>query len=58
MGRQDGNDNPIFQRYHVGGYPTSYLIDGNGTIIWRGVGYGPDLRRELPAALAKLGVTP
>ena len=33
-------------------------IDGNGTIIWRGVGYGPDLRRELPAALAKLGVTP
>jgi peroxiredoxin len=58
VGRGGDDANPIFKAYHVAEYPTSYLIDGNGTVVWRGVGYGPELRRELPEALAKLGLEP
>lgn len=57
MGKGDNNAaNPIFGVYHVSSYPTSYLIDSDGKIVWRGVGFGPDWKREVPAALARLGL--
>jgi hypothetical protein len=55
VGRRDGNDNPIFRAYHVSTFPTGYLIDSSGKIVWRGVGYGPEIKAELEAALGKLG---
>jgi peroxiredoxin len=48
--------NPICDAYHVATYPTSYLIDAEGRVLWRGVGFGSDWKRELPAALAKAGL--
>ncbi|MBN9614672.1 MAG: TlpA family protein disulfide reductase, partial [Acidobacteriales bacterium] len=38
----------IFQRYHVSAFPTSYLIDAKGRIVWRSLGpNSEDLRAEL-----------
>jgi peroxiredoxin len=54
-GRRGEQDNPIFRAYQVASYPTSFLIDESGKIVWRGVGYGPELKRELDLALEKLG---
>jgi peroxiredoxin len=56
IGREGEKDNPIFQAYHVAVFPTTFLIDGRGTIVWRGVGFGPELKQELTDALAKLGI--
>jgi thiol-disulfide isomerase/thioredoxin len=57
LGRNaDGADNTIFANYHVSAYPTSYLIDGEGRVVWRGVGFGPELKKGLAAALAELGL--
>lgn len=49
------NTIPSNRQYHVSSFPTSYLIDSRGKIVWRGVGYGPELETELVAAPAKLG---
>ncbi len=56
VGREGDKDNPIFQAYHVAVFPTTFLIDKRGTIVWRGVGFGPELKQELTHALAKLGI--
>ncbi len=57
VGRGDDDSaNPIFEAYRVSVFPTSYLIDSEGRVVWRGVGFGPDLKDELSEALAKLGV--
>jgi hypothetical protein len=57
MGRgSEGPDNPIFKAYQVSSYPTSYLIDSEGKVVWRAVGFGPELKKELPAALAQVGI--
>jgi thiol-disulfide isomerase/thioredoxin len=57
MGKEsDNKSNPIFAAYHISEYPTTYLIDGEGKVVWRGIGFGPDWKRELPEALAKLGL--
>ena len=34
-------------------YPTNYLIDADGKIVWRSVGFNEE---DLRAALAKLGL--
>ena len=46
-----GND-PV-KLYHVSGYPTNYILDGSGKIVWRDIGYNDDAVR---ATLVKLGV--
>jgi hypothetical protein len=33
--------------YHISGYPTMYLVDKNGKIIYINVGYGKDVDNEL-----------
>jgi hypothetical protein len=40
-------------KFGVNGYPTNYLIDSNGKIAFRSIGYDES---GLRAALAKLGV--
>jgi thiol-disulfide isomerase/thioredoxin len=56
LGRHGERENPIFHDYHVESYPTSYLIGADGKVVWRGVGYGRELRRELPERLKQLGL--
>ena len=56
MGRQGEKSNPIIQAYHVATFPTTFLINDRGTVVWRGVGFGPELKHELTDALAKLGI--
>lgn len=46
----------VFSRYAVESYPASYLLDTDGKIVWRAVGYGPSTLQELKKALAGLGV--
>lgn len=48
------DDDPVFRSYRVLAYPTIYLIDGSGRIVYRRVGHHPS---SLQAALNKLGLT-
>lgn len=43
----------IADRYGVLNYPTNYLLDPNGKVLWRGVGFD---EKELRAALSKAGI--
>jgi hypothetical protein len=56
MGSGGGAENPIFSAYGVSSYPTTYLINGEGKVLWRGVGFSPEWKKELPAALAEVGI--
>jgi len=46
----------IFERYGVSAYPANYLLDAQGRVVWRRVGFEQNTLAELRAALAKLGV--
>jgi thiol-disulfide isomerase/thioredoxin len=52
MGGQ-GDSYTIGKTYGVKVYPTNYLVDADGKIVWRGVGFSETKLRE---ALEKLGV--
>lgn len=41
----DGAD--VATAYHVGGYPTLYLIGRDGRILWRQLGYSEEVDKEL-----------
>jgi thiol-disulfide isomerase/thioredoxin len=47
-----GSPGPVTRNYHVGAYPTFYVLDRAGRIVWRGDGEQPDalLRRVLGRA--------
>lgn len=48
-----GEQYTLGKAYGVQAYPTNYLVDSDGKVAWRGVGFNePELRE----ALAKLGV--
>ena len=49
----DQGDNSIFARYGVEGFPTNYLIDRRGNVVYRSVGFD---EKGLSAAMAKLGI--
>ena len=54
MGGAPGDKNyAIFERYGVSGYPTNFLIDTTGKIVWSGVGFN---EAGLRAALEKMGL--
>jgi hypothetical protein len=55
-GRPAGTGDNIFQRYGVRAYPTNYLLDHEGRVVWRGVGFDENELKALRAALARLGV--
>lgn len=46
-------DDAILKEYRVLGYPTNYLLDSEGTVVWRKTGID---EKELRAALKKLGI--
>ena len=54
-GKPGGEAYHIFQQYGVSGYPTNYLLDANGQIVWRGSGFEGDLN-ALRAARKELGL--
>jgi peroxiredoxin len=56
MSRAAEDHSDIFSRYGVRLYPTTFLIDGDGKVIWRAVGFDEQNITELRKALAKLGV--
>jgi hypothetical protein len=46
----------VFNRYSVQAYPANYLLDGDGRIVWRAVGYDATTLEQLKKALEELGV--
>ena len=52
-GKSTGAAYDIAGKYGVMAYPTNYLLDPNGKVLWRGVGFN---EQELRAALKKAGL--
>jgi hypothetical protein len=48
-----GGEKGVVDRYGVQAFPTNYVLDATGRVVWRGVGFD---EHEVRAALAKLGV--
>lgn len=48
-----GPEYAIGKTYGVMAYPTNYLLDANGKVVWRGVGFNESALR---AAIDKLGL--
>jgi hypothetical protein len=54
LGKEQGDlEGGIFKQYRVDTYPTNFLIDAEGKIVYRSIGFD---EAELKAALKKLGV--
>ena len=53
MDNVGSKDHGVAKKYGVTAYPTNYVVDSRGTVVWRGVGFDED---GLRGALAKLGV--
>ena len=52
-GKNGGKEYVMADQYGVVAYPTNYLIDAKGKVIWRGVGFNEKALRE---ALEKAGI--
>ena len=50
VGRKDYG---VAKKYGVQAYPTNYVVDSKGNVVWRSVGFDEN---GLKSALAKLGV--
>jgi hypothetical protein len=48
-----GEDYKLGKAYGVQAYPTNYLVDADGKIVWRSVGFDEDGLRK---ALSDMGV--
>lgn len=46
----------IFSRYGVRVYPTTFLIDADGKVVWRAVGFDEQNISELRKKLAEMGI--
>jgi thioredoxin-related protein len=44
----------VADSYHVTGYPTIYLVDSNGKIVWGTSGYYQDFEKDVEAQVEKL----
>ena len=51
--QKEGGVYDVAERYGVSAYPTNYLVDSAGNVIWRGIGFNEEAIRK---ALAKAGV--
>ncbi|GEM_PF-1129358 len=51
--KEGGGIYDVAEKYGVSAYPTNYLIDASGNVIWRGVGFNEAAIRK---ALAEAGV--
>jgi hypothetical protein len=45
---------PVFQRYGIRGIPCTFVIDRDGKITNRHLGYGPGMEKLLEGELQKL----
>lgn len=52
-GGDSGQSYDVGKFYGVQAYPTNYVLDPEGKVVWRGVGFN---EAEIRAALEKLGV--
>ena len=52
-GKNGGKEYKIADQYGVMAYPTNYLIDSKGKVLWRGVGFD---EKALRTALEKAGI--
>jgi hypothetical protein len=50
---EKARENSVFEKYGVQAFPTNYLLDSNGVVVWRSVGFD---EKGLRAALDKLGL--
>ena len=46
----------VFKEYQVNAYPTNFLLDPQGKIVGRWVGYDEPTMKEIQAALKRLGL--
>jgi hypothetical protein len=54
LGKEQGDrETGIFKQYRVDTYPSNFLIDSSGKIVFRSVGFD---EQGLRAALAKMGI--
>ena len=51
-----GEEYTLGRAYGVMAYPTNYILDADGKVVWRGVGFGPETEKQIREALARLGV--
>lgn len=51
-----GEQYTLGKAYGVRAYPTNYLLDSEGKVAWRGVGFSPATEKTLRDAIEKLGV--
>jgi hypothetical protein len=51
-----GGETGVFKDYQVHAYPTNFLIDPQGKIVGRWVGYDEPTMGEIKAALRRLGL--
>lgn len=52
-GKAGGGDYGVFEQYGVQAYPTNYILDSEGKVVWRKTGFDEAGIRE---TLKKLGV--
>ena len=52
-GERGGKSSPVFEQYGVQAYPTNYLLDSEGKVVWRSVGFD---EAGLRAAIKKMGL--
>ena len=53
MDNAGGKEYGVVKKYGVSAFPTNYLLDSTGKVIWRSVGFDENGLRD---ALARLGV--
>lgn len=51
--KKEGGIYDVGQKYGVSAYPTNYLVDASGKVIWRGIGFNEAAIRK---ALAEQGI--
>ena len=51
--KKEGGIYDVGEKYGVSAYPTNYLVDASGKVIWRGIGFDEAAIRK---ALAESGV--
>lgn len=51
--QKEGGIYDVAEKYGVMAYPTNYLVDAEGKVVWRGVGFDETAMRK---ALEKVGL--
>lgn len=49
--RKTGENYDVAERYGVSAYPTNYLVDASGKVIWRGTGFDETAIRKVLSSM-------